>query len=134
MRSSRAFSLLEVMLATAVFSLAVVGLARGLGDMIGVLGGTVALQKSQRALDSAAMRILATSNRIPPLETWVPLTGQEKEDAIIRQKVERVDRVRLPPVPGQMEAPVLGWVVVRLWAELGAESSEELVFLCNEIR
>ena len=133
MRSSRAFSLLEVMLATAVFSLAVVGLARGLGDMIGVLGGTVALQKSQRALDSAAMRILATSNRVPPTGR-ISLAGQEKEAAIICQEVKRVEGVRLPPVPGQMEAPVLGWVVVRLWAELGAESSEELVFLCNEIR
>jgi hypothetical protein len=126
--------LLEVMLATAVFSLAVVGLARGLGDMIGVLGDTVGLQNSQRALDSAAMRILATSNRIPPRESWVPVPGQAQGGSLVRQRVERVERVRLATAPGQMEVPALGWVVVRLRADQGAESSEELVFLCNEIR
>lgn len=134
MKKAPAFSLLEVMLATAVFSLAVVGLARGLGDMMGVLGGTARLQNAQRALDSAAMRILATSNRIPPRESWVPVLGQEKGDSVIRQRVERVERVKLSPAPGQMEAPVLGWVKIRLRADQGAESSEELVFLCNEIR
>jgi len=134
MKKSEAFSLLEVMLATAVFSLAVVGLARGLGDMIGVLGDTVELQNSQRALDSAAMRILATSNRILPRESWIPVPEQEKGGILVRQRVERVDQVRLSPAPNQMEVPVLGWVKVRLRADQGAESSEELVFLCNEIR
>lgn len=134
MSPSRGFSLLEVMLATAVFSLAVVGLARGLGDMIGVLGDTTRVQKSQRALDSTAMRILATSNRISPRESWVPVLGQEKGENIIRQRVERVEGLRLSPEAGKMEVPVAGWVVVRLRADQGSESSEELVFLCNEIR
>ena len=134
MKKSRAFSLLEVMLATAVFSLTVVGLARGLGDMIAVLGETAGLQQSQRDLDSAAMRILATSNRIPPRESWVPVPGQGTEGNVIRQRVERIEQVRLSPAPGQMEVPVVGWVKVRLRADQNAESSEELVFLCNEIR
>lgn len=134
MKKSAAFSLLEVMLAMAVFALAVVGLARALGDMIGVLGGTARLQNSQQALDSAAMRILATSNRISPRESWVPVPGQEKGDLVIRQRVERVEGVRLAPAPGTLEVAVAGWVRVRLRADQGANSSEEQVFLCNEIR
>lgn len=134
MKSPCAFSLLEVMVATAVFTLAVVGLARGLEDMIGVLGGAARLQTSQRELDSAAMRILATSNRISPLEQWIPVNGQEKGANIIQQKIERVQGLRLSPAPGQMEVPVTSWVRVRLRADQDAESSEELVFLCNEIR
>lgn len=134
MTKPSAFSLLEVMLATAVFSLAVVGLARGLGDMIGVLGDAARLQNSQRALDSSAMRILATSNRISPRESWVAASGQEKGEDIIRQRVDRVEGLRLSPTPGAIEVPVTGWVKVRLRADRGAESSEEMVFLCNEIR
>ena len=134
MKSSCAFSLLEVMVATAVFTLAVVGLARGLEDMIGVLGGAARLQTAQREIDSAAMRILATSNRISPAESWRPVNGQEKGANIIRQKIERVEGLRLSPAPGQMEVPVTRWVMVRLRADQDAESSEELVFLCNEIR
>ena len=134
MKSSGAFSLLEVMVATAVFTLAVVGLARGLEDMIGVLGGAARLQTAQRELDSAAMRILATSNRISPRQRWLPVNEQEKGADIILQRIDRVEGLRLSAAPGQIEVPVTSWVKVRLRADRDAESSEELVFLCNEIR
>lgn len=78
MKPAQAFSLLEVMLATAIFSLAVVGLARGLGDMMAVLGGTTRVQQSQRELDSAAMRILATSNRLPRGKAGCRWPGRKK--------------------------------------------------------
>lgn len=134
MRAERAFSLLEVMLATAIFSLTVVGLARGLSSMIGVVGEASQLQKSQRALDSAAMRLLATSNRLSPRESWVPMVGQETNGIVLRQLVRRVEGLLLSPGPELQPAPVLGWVVIRLRADVGADSGKELVFLCNEIR
>lgn len=64
----------------------------------------------------------------------MPVAGQEKGESVVRQRVSRVESVRLSPAIGQMEVPVPGWVIVRLRADQGAESSEELVFLCNEIR
>ena len=79
------------------------------------------------------MRVLATSNRISP-SGWERIQGQQKGDPVIQQMVKREERVRLAPEKGKNPVPVTGWVQVHLRAISGSEGSEELVFLCNEIR
>jgi len=134
-RQGPGFSLLEVLLATAIFSIAVLGLALNLDTMVGVVGGVARLQESQRALDSAAMRLLATSNSIPPSD-WGPVSGQEKNEIQVKQQVKRVEEeaeVQIPAAPGLRPAPVRGWVVVRMRTLLDGEPVE-LKILCNERR
>lgn len=135
MRHGPGFSLLEVLLATAIFSIAVLGLALNLDTMVGVVGGAARLQESQRALDSAALRLLATSNSLAPSD-WEPVFGQEKNEIQVKQQVKRVEEereVQIPAAPGMRPAPVRGWVVIRMRTFLDGEPVE-LKFLCNERR
>lgn len=135
MRRGPGFSLLEVLLATAIFSIAVLGLALNLDTMVGVVGGAARLQESQRALDSAAMRLLATSNFLSPSD-WEPVSGQAKNEIQVKQQVKRVEElaeIQIPAAPGLRPTPVRGWVVVRMRALLDGEPVE-LNFLCNEKR
>lgn len=133
MRRCGGFSLLEVMLATAMFSIAVVGLAMNLDTMVGVVGSTARLQDAQRALDSAAMRLLASSNAVPP-GPWSPVPGEKETDIQVEKQVKRLEGIiQIPSAPGIQAAPVAGWVVVRMRVLVDGEPVE-LGFLCNERR
>jgi len=134
MRVARGFSLLEVLLATAIFSIAVVGLARAFTMMVGTMADSAVLQASQLSLDSAAMRILATSNRLPPQETWKPVPDQVKAEVVVYQRVDDRFVIMLAPAPDQQPVRVGGWVRVQLKAYAGGNTSPPLVFLCNQIR
>jgi hypothetical protein len=61
-RGSPSFTLIEVMLAVAVFAIAVLGSARALEEMIGIHLELLQTGMRRQAVESCAARILATTN------------------------------------------------------------------------
>ena len=77
--SPKAFTLIEVMLAVAIFAFAVVGFGVALNDVLGVNSEILRTAQRRQALESAAAQVLALSNNLTqtplaPLPGW----GSEK--------------------------------------------------------
>lgn len=73
------FTLIEVMLAVAIFAFAVVGFARALNDVLGVNSEILRTAQRRQAIESLAAQILARSNNFAE-SGWVqaPDGGSEK--------------------------------------------------------
>ena len=65
-RGSASFTLIEVMLAVAVFAFAAVGFAVALNEVIGINVELIRTGMRRQAVESCAARILATSNNLQP--------------------------------------------------------------------
>jgi len=64
MKASRSFTLIEVMLAVAVFAFAAVGFAVALNDVLGINVEMIRTSQRRQAVESLAARILAASNNL----------------------------------------------------------------------
>ena len=64
--ASRSFTLIEVMLAVAVFAFAAVGFAVALNDVLGINVEMMRTSQRRQAVESLAARILAASNNLQP--------------------------------------------------------------------
>lgn len=62
--ASRSFTLIEVMLAVAVFAFAAVGFAVALNDVLGINVEMIRTSQRRQAVESLAARILAASNNL----------------------------------------------------------------------
>ncbi|NDC79757.1 MAG: prepilin-type N-terminal cleavage/methylation domain-containing protein [Verrucomicrobia bacterium] len=62
--SSKSFTLIEVMLAVAVFAFAAVGFAVALNDVLGINVEMIRASQRRQAVESLAARILAASNNL----------------------------------------------------------------------
>ena len=65
-RGSPSFTLIEVMLAVAVFAFAAVGFAVALNEVIGINVELLRTGMRRQAMESCAARILATTNNLQP--------------------------------------------------------------------
>jgi prepilin-type N-terminal cleavage/methylation domain-containing protein len=63
-KPSASFTLIEVMLAVAVFAFAAVGFAVALNDVLGINVEIMRSSKRRQVVESVAARILATSNNL----------------------------------------------------------------------
>lgn len=63
-KGSRSFTLIEVMLAVAVFAFAAVGFAVALNDVLGINVEMMRTSQRRQAVESLAARILAASNNL----------------------------------------------------------------------
>jgi len=121
-KGSGAFTLIEVMLAVAIFAFAVVGFAVALNDVFGIQVELMRTNQVRQAVESCAARILATTNNLVP-------TGEKfiAEPAFSSDRV-RVEVAVLPVVPpislpaadGRGARPLVGWWQIRVRA-LGAD-------------
>jgi len=109
MRSGRGgFTLIEVMLAVAIFAFAVVGFGRALNDVLGVNSEILRTAQRRQAIESVAAQILAISNNFAPAAMEpVPGWGSEKTWVVARS----VQPVLLNlPANGTVPAQTLaGW-------------------------
>jgi len=78
-RAQRGFTLIEVMLAVAIFAFAVVGFGVALNDVLGVNSEILRTAQRRQAIESVAAQILARSNNFAE-SGWeeVPGWGSEK--------------------------------------------------------
>ena len=65
-RGSPSFTLIEVMLAVAVFAFAAVGFAVALNEVIGINVELLRTGMRRQAMESCAAKILATTNNLQP--------------------------------------------------------------------
>lgn len=117
-RGRPGFTLIEVMLAVAIFALAAVGFAVALNDVLGIQVQLMRASQVRQAVESCAAKILATTNNLTP-------TGKNFVDepafSSDRMKVQVwanpvVPPIQLPTPDGRGTRQFAGWWEVRVRA------------------
>lgn len=92
---SAAFTLIEVMLAVAIFAFAVVGFGVALNDVLGVNSEILRTAQRRQAIESVAAQILAVSNNLAETD-WMDVPGWgSKASWVLQQKIELLRKVDL---------------------------------------
>jgi prepilin-type N-terminal cleavage/methylation domain-containing protein len=117
-QAARSFTLIEVMLAVAIFALAAVGFAVALNDVLGIQVELMRTSQVRQAVESCAAKILATTNN---LTATGKNFGDEPSFSTERMKVQvsanPVDPpIQLPTPDGRGTRPLAGWWEVRIRA------------------
>jgi len=115
-KSSPGFTLIEVMLAVAIFAFAVVGFGVALNDVLGVNSEILRTTQRRQAIESAAARILARSNNFAASDGWIEVPGWESEKGwTLQQRVRLVEPIQVAG-PNNTFLPLSGWWQVELQA------------------
>ena len=94
--AGRGFTLIEVMLAVAIFAFAVVGFGVALNDVLGINSEILRTAQRRQAIESVAAQFLAMSNNFAETSRWTPLPDWGSEETwTIVQQVKPV-RIELP--------------------------------------
>lgn len=128
--AARSFTLIEVMLAVAVFAFAAVGATVSLNNILAITSEASTLNQQRQAVESLAAKILASSNNFQPTdfvqEPW-PLST----NWTLWKKLELLD----PPIQvtptNSTNAPRLfsGWWLVTVRAQQGKKVVDSVSFL-----
>ncbi len=114
-RHQGGFTLIEVMLAVAIFAFAVVGFGVALNDVLGVNSEILRTSQRRQAIESVAADILARSNNFTE-SGWTPVPDWSSEKTwTISQKIEPL-LVNVPG-PNNVTLPMGGWWRVELRAQ-----------------
>jgi prepilin-type N-terminal cleavage/methylation domain-containing protein len=126
-RGSPSFTLIEVMLAVAVFAIAVLGSARALNEMIGIHVELLRTAMRRQAVESCAARILATTNN--PQSTGRKGQPIGDEGTISLWAVVTQTNSILLPVPNNSAATrrLSGWCQVEIQARTKKEEPLESI-------
>lgn len=114
-RQQGGFTLIEVMLAVAIFAFAVVGFGVALNDVLGVNSEILRTVQRRQAIESVAAQILASSNNLVQIdETRVPDWGSEATWTL-EQKIQQIQNVQVTG-PNNISVPLLNFWRVELRA------------------
>ena len=121
-KGSGAFTLIEVMLAVAIFAFAVVGFAVALNDVFGIQVQLMRTNQVRQAVESCAARILATTNNLVPTgQKFMPEPSFSSDRVLVEVAVLPVTPpIPLPTADGRGIRPLAGWWEIRVRA-LGAD-------------
>ena len=126
-RGSPSFTLIEVMLAVAVFAFAAVGFAVALNEVIGINVELLRTGMRRQAMESCAAKILATTNNLQPTGR----KGQPIEDdgsIFLWAVVTQMDPILLPvPNNSVTTRPLSGWWQVEIQARTKKEELLESI-------
>ena len=126
-RGSPSFTLIEVMLAVAVFAFAAVGFAVALNEVIGINVELLRTGMRRQAVESCAAKILATTNNPQPTGR----KGQPIEDdgsIFLWAVVTQMDPILLPvPNNSVTTRPLSGWWQVEIQARTKKEELLESI-------
>ena len=126
-RGSPSFTLIEVMLAVAVFAFAAVGFAVALNEVIGINVELLRTGMRRQAVESCAAKILATTNNPQPTGR----KGQPIEDdgsIFLWAVVTQMDPILLPvPNNSATTRPLSGWWQVEIQARTKKEELLESI-------
>jgi len=128
--AARSFTLIEVMLAVAIFAFAAVGATVSLNNILAITSEASTVNQQRQAVESLAAKILASSNNFQPTdfvqEPW-PLST----NWTLWKKVELLD----PPIqvtpPNSTNATRMlsGWWLVTVRAQQGKKIVDSVSFL-----
>jgi prepilin-type N-terminal cleavage/methylation domain-containing protein len=121
------FTLIEVMLAVAIFAFAAIGFAAALNDVLGI---NLALLRSggrRQAVESLAAQILAMTNNVQETGNgFIPVSNDG--DIFLTQRVIRLPQIELPNSnPSLGTRPLSGWYLVEIRAETKKEEPLESI-------
>jgi prepilin-type N-terminal cleavage/methylation domain-containing protein len=125
LKSPQSFTLIEVMLAVAIFALAAVGFAVALNDVFGIQTQLIKTSQVRQAVESCAARILATTNNLTPTgERFVedPLFSTERFRVEISAN-PLVPPIQIPTADGRGTRQFAGWWQIRVRA-IGADQQQ----------
>ena len=128
-RGSPSFTLIEVMLAVAVFAFAAVGSAMALNEVIGIHVELLRTGMRRQAVESLAAQILAMTNNVQETGNgFIPVSNDG--DIFLTQRIIRLPKIELPNSnPSLGTRPLNGWCLVEIRAETKKEFLESISFL-----
>lgn len=112
----RAFTLIEVMLAVAIFAFAVVGFGVALNDVLGVNSEILRTAQRRQAIESVAAQILASTNNLQQGERWQEIPDWGSETTWTLQQWVRPVESFFVAGPNNTQIPLAGWWQVDLRA------------------
>lgn len=107
MRTSAAFTLIEVMLAVAIFAFAVVGFGVALNDVLGINSEILRTAQRRQAIESVAAQILARSNNFAE-SGWTPVPNWGSESTWTLSQATKPVLINVPG-PNNTSLPMGGW-------------------------
>ena len=124
------FTLIEVMLAVAIFAFAAVGATVSLNNILAITSEASTLNQQRQAVESLAAKILASSNNLQETglvqEKWPLATNWT-----LWKSLKRIDPPLQLPVPNTPGAtrPLAGWWKVTIKAQQGKNDVDSVSFL-----
>jgi len=117
-RAVRGFTLIEVMLAVAIFALAAVGFAVALNDVLGIQVELMRTNQVRQAVESCAAKILATTNNLTPTgKNFVDEPAFSTERLKVQVSANPVvPPIQVPTPDGRGTRQFAGWWEVRVRA------------------
>lgn len=112
------FTLIEVMLAVAVFALAAVGFAVALNDVLGIQVQLMRTSQVRQSVESCAARILATTNNLAPTgKGFVDQPFFSSDKVKVQVSANPVlPPIQLPTPDGRGTRAFTGWWEIRVRA------------------
>ena len=125
-----AFTLIEVMLAVAIFAFAAVGATVSLNNILAITSESSTLNQQRQAVESLAARILASSNNLQRTdfvqEEWPLATNWTLWKRL--QPIDPPIQIPVPNTPGATR-PWAGWWEVTIQARQGKKPVDSVSFL-----
>lgn len=115
-KKSRGFTLIEVMLAVAIFAFAVVGFGVALNDVLGVNSEILRTAQRRQAIESVAAQILARTNNLQPSTQWQKIPGWGSDTTWTLEQWVRPIEPFFVAGPNNTQIPMAGWWQVDLRA------------------
>jgi len=126
----RSFTLIEVMLAVAIFAFAAVGATVSLNNILAITSEASTVNQQRQAVESLAAKILASSNNFQPTD-FVQEPWPISTNWTLWKRVELLD----PPIqvtpPNSTNATRMlsGWWLVTVRAQQGKKVVDSVSFL-----
>jgi len=126
---SRSFTLIEVMLAVAIFAFAAVGATVSLNNILSITSEATKVNQQRQAVESLATKILAFSNNLQRTEfvqeEW-PLTT----NWTLWKKLEPIDpAIKVTLAYTNVTREISGWWQVTIQARQGKQVVDSVSFL-----
>jgi len=126
---SRSFTLIEVMLAVAIFAFAAVGATVSLNNILSITSEATKVNQQRQAVESLATKILAFSNNLQRTEfvqeEW-PLTT----NWTLWKKLEPIDPpIKVTLASTNVTREISGWWQVTIQARQGKQVVDSVSFL-----
>ncbi|NBS14050.1 MAG: prepilin-type N-terminal cleavage/methylation domain-containing protein [Verrucomicrobia bacterium] len=127
-KQTAAFTLIEVMLAVAVFAFAAVGFAIALNDVLGINVEMMRTCQRRQAVESLAARILAASNNLQDRgKDWQPVAKYQTWE--LESSCRLAEPIFLTGINSPVNRQLQGWFLVGARAAKNGESLDAVAFL-----
>ena len=126
-RGSPSFTLIEVMLAVAIFAFAAVGSAMALNEVIGIHVELLRTGMRRQAVESLAAQILASTNNLQRTGDGFVAVSDDGS-LFLKQSVNPLPEIELPNSDPRLGArKISGWWQVKIRAETKEEDFLESI-------